>query len=55
MFRINGNAVWSPHLIKMNAMDAVQRQATKLVPSLKSLSYEDRLKKFNLLTLEYRR
>ena len=40
------NAVWSPHLIKhVKAIEAVQRRATKLVPSLRSLSYEDRLKK----------
>ena len=50
------NAVWSPHLIKhVKAIETVQRRATKLVPSLRSLSYEDRLKKLKLPTLEYRR
>ena len=49
------NAVWSQHLIKhVKAIEAVQRRATKLVPSLRSLLYEDRLKKLNLPTLEYR-
>ena len=50
------NAAWSPHLIKhVKAIEAAQRRATKLVPSLRSLSYEDRLTKLNLPTLEYRR
>ena len=45
------NAVWSLHLIKhVKAIEAVQQRATKLVPSLRSLSYENRLKK---LTLSY--
>ena len=39
----------------MKAIEAVQRRVTKLVPSLRSLSYEDRLKKLNVPTLEYRR
>ena len=34
------NVVWNPHLIKhVTAVEAVQRRATKLVPSLRSLSY----------------
>ena len=50
------NAAWSPHLIKhVKAIEAVQRRKTKLVPSLRSLSYEDKLKKLNLPTVEYRR
>ena len=39
----------------MEAFERVQRRATKLVPSLKDLSYEERLKKLNLPTLAYRR
>ena len=43
------NAVLSPHLIKhVKAIKAVQRRATKSIPSLRSLSYEDRLKKVKL-------
>ena len=43
------NAVWSPHLMKhVKSIEAIQRQATKLAPSLSSLSYEGRLKKVKL-------
>ena len=51
-----GNAVWSPHLRKhVEAIENVQRRATKWVPGLKDLSYECRLKSLNLPTLAYRR
>jgi hypothetical protein len=36
-------------------MEGVQRRATKLVPSMRNYSYEERLKFFNLTTLETRR
>ena len=36
-------------------MEGVQRRATKLVPSLKAFSYEERLRKLKLLTMCYRR
>lgn len=39
-------AVWSPYKIcDIESIENVQRRATKLVPSLKSLEYPDRLKK----------
>ena len=36
-------------------LENVQRRATKLVPSLKNYSYEDRLRSLNLPSLYYRR
>jgi len=44
---------WSPHLAKyIQTLEKVQRSATKLVSSLKKLSYEARLNKLGLLTIE---
>ena len=38
------NFVWSPFKLKnMNAIENVQRGATELIPSLKELTYEERL------------
>ena len=49
-------SAWSPYLKKdIQALENVQRRATKRVKQLKNLSYEDRLKKLNLTTLEERR
>ncbi len=36
-------------------MERVQRAATKMVPSIRDLSYEDRLERIHLPTLEKRR
>ena len=48
--------VWSPYLLKyIKLIEGVQRRATRMVPELRELSYEDRLKKLNLTTLEERR
>ena len=50
------NAIWSPYKIKdITALENVQRRATKQIPSLKNLEYEDRLRKLKLPTLRYRR
>ena len=51
-----GNTVWSP-LYKKDAIliENVQRRATKLVPELAELDYEDRLRRLNLPSLMYRR
>ena len=51
-----GNVVWSPRLQShIDELERVQRRATKLVPTLKDKSYEDRLQALNLPSLAYRR
>ena len=48
--------VWTPHKKKdIRKIERIQRTATKMVPGLKDLSYEDRLSRMNLPTLEERR
>ena len=48
--------VWSPHLRKyIKLIEGVQRRATRLVPELRNLSYENRLRHLKLTTLEERR
>ena len=50
------SSVWSPHTKKhQEIIEKLQRRATKLVPELKHLSYEERLRKLKLPTLQYRR
>ena len=40
---------WSPYLRKdVIELEKIQRRATKLIPSLRSKSYEDRLRQLNL-------
>ena len=47
---------WCPHLQKdKDLLEGVQRRATKIVPALRDLPYEDRLKAFGLTTLTERR
>jgi hypothetical protein len=47
---------WRPYLKKdIELMEGVQRRVTKLVLSMRKYSYEERLKFFNLTTLETRR
>ena len=48
--------MWSPHTKKnIRKIERVQRAATKIVPELRDLPYEERLRKLGLLTLESRR
>lgn len=48
--------VWSPYLKKdIFLIENVQRRATKLIHGLRHLSYEERLRKLGLPTLNYRR
>ncbi len=47
---------WSPHLaMDIAKLEAVQRRAMKMIPSLRNKSYEERLARLNLFSLEKRR
>jgi ribonuclease P/MRP protein subunit RPP40 len=47
---------WNPHLKQdVESLEAVQRHATRLVPSLRRLDYASRLRAFGISTLEERR
>ena len=47
---------WNPHLGKdIDILEKIQRRATKLIPGLRGLRYEERLKECGLATLEMRR
>ena len=47
---------WNPHLRKdIYMLEKIQRMATKLIPGLRDLRYEERLKECGLTTLETRR
>ena len=49
-------AVWHPtKRMHINALERVQRRASKQVPGLRSLSYPDRLRRLKLPTLVFRR
>ena len=51
-----GQAVWSPFMRKsIKKIESVQRRATKAINGFKDLSYEQRLTRLNLPTLEFRR
>ena len=48
--------LWSPYLRKdIDMLEKIQRRATKLIPGLRDLTYEERLKECGLTTLETRR
>ena len=48
--------VWNPKLKKdVEKLEGVQHKATRLVPNLRKISYEDRLRELKLTTLETRR
>ena len=47
---------WSPYLRKdIDMLEKIQRRATKLIPGLRDLTYEERLKECGLTTQETRR
>jgi len=50
------NIVWHPYLRSdIELIEKVQHRATRMVPGMSKLTYEDRLKRFDLPTLVYRR
>ena len=50
------NPVWSPRYVRdIISIENIQRRATKMIPTIKDLPYEDRLKHLRLPTLAYRR
>ena len=47
---------WCPYYrMDINSLESVQRRMTKMIPGLRNLPYQDRLKKLNLHSLERRR
>ena len=47
---------WRPYRKKdIDTLESIQRRATKMIPELRDLSYEERLKECGLTTLETRR
>ena len=51
-----GNVVWSPFLKSdITLIKNVQRRATRYVPDINKLEYQERLETLNLPTLQYRR
>ena len=51
-----GNVVWHPFLKHdIDLIEGVQHRATRMVPGLAKLPYEDRLRKMDLPSLAYRR
>jgi hypothetical protein len=50
------NVIWHPHLKRqVELLERVQHRATKMVPNLSKLGYEDRLRQMDLPSLVYRR
>ena len=51
-----GNVAWSPRFNKeIDLIEKVQARATKVIPGMKGLSYEQRLRVMKLPSLQYRR
>ena len=47
---------WSPYLLKdVEVLERVQRRATKLIPGMRSITYEERLKQLKFPSLALRR
>ena len=51
-----GNSVWRPHLERdKKLIEGVLRRATRVIPGMKDMSYEQRLEKMRLPSMAYRR
>ena len=51
-----GNVVWGPHYKEdIKAIEKIQRRATKMVPHLKNMSYQERLRQLKIPSLAQRR
>ena len=51
-----GNCIWSPIFKRQSIkIENVQRRATRLLPELTDMSYDERLKQLDLSSLKYRR
>ena len=51
-----GNVVWGPHYMEdIKAIEKIQRRATKMVPRLKNMGYEERLRQLKIPSLAQRR
>ena len=52
----DGAPIWNPHTKKnIDAIENVQRRASKRIPGLSHLTYKQRLEAIKLPTLQYRR
>ena len=50
------STVWNPYLVgDIETLEKVQRRATRISPEMRSLEYEDRLKRWGLTSLKERR
>ena len=51
-----GNVIWAPRFKRdVIEVEKVQRRATKLIPALMDLTYEERLRRLRIPSLQYRR
>ena len=51
-----GNLVWSPYLKgEVDKLEKIQHRATRMIPELREMPYEDRLRSLKLPSLNYRR
>ncbi len=51
-----GNTVWYPKLKRViRSLEAVQRRATRMIPEIARLTYQERLQQLKLPSLVYRR